>query len=40
LGKAQVRGDEGGLVLVAFMHEGEKQAHLHRFDLDVAELVD
>ena len=39
-GKAQVGGDEGGLFLVALVHEGEEESHLHRFDLDVANLID
>jgi len=40
LSKAQVGGDERALGLVALVHEVEEQADLHRFDLDIAHLID
>jgi hypothetical protein len=38
--EAQIGSDEGGFLLVPFLHEGEEKAHLHGLDLDVADLVD
>ena len=37
--EAQVGGQEGGFALVAFLHEGEEQPDLSRFDLDEAQFV-
>jgi hypothetical protein len=39
-GKAQIGSQEGGLFLVALMHQGKEQSDLDRFDLDVADFVD
>src|SRR6266540_3853616 len=38
--EAQIGGDEGGLFLVPLLHEGEKEADLNRFDLNVSDFVD
>src|ERR1035438_2485895 len=39
-GKAQIGSQEGGVFLVALMHQGKEQSDLDRFDLHVANFID